>query len=134
VDTGDEANAKAVVETPPIPQPSSGSQGGASDRLRQQELLSALGVTALRGAPLEELLNEAVRVCADGLGAELCKVREYQPQESRLLMRAGFGWQEGLVGLQRLALTWRLPRGTPFQTIGKMRSCCSSTECAAPSM
>lgn len=85
MDTGDETNAKAVVETPPIPQPSSGRQGRASDRLRQQELLSALGVTALRGAPLEELLNEAVRVCADGLGAELCNVLEYQPKRAGCL-------------------------------------------------
>ena len=81
------------------------------NRLRQQELLSALGVTALRGVPLQDLLNEEVRVCADGLRAELCKVLEYQARENQLLMKTGFGWHEGLVGVASVGADMTSPSG-----------------------
>ena len=35
---------------------------------------------------------------AEGLAAEYCKVLEYIPAENRLLVRAGVGWDEGVVG------------------------------------
>jgi two-component sensor histidine kinase len=113
--TDPDDKAKPVVETPPV-QPSAAAQHGLNDRLRQQELLSALGVTALRGVPLQELLNEAVRVCADGLKAELCKVLEYQPQDNRLLMKAGFGWHEGLVGVATVGADMASPSGYALHT------------------
>ena len=43
-------------------------------RLRQQEILAELGVTALKGTPFDDLLKEAVVLSAQGLEAELCKV------------------------------------------------------------
>jgi len=86
------------------------------DRLRQQELLAALGVTALRGVPLQALLDEAVRVCADGLNADLCKVLEYQPQENRLLMKAGSGWEEGLIGVATVGADTASPSGYALHT------------------
>src|SRR5262249_9166517 len=67
-------------------------------RVRQQEILAELGVTALKGTPFDELLKEAVVLSAQGLEAEFCKVLEYIPAQNRLLMRAGGGWDEGLVG------------------------------------
>ena len=63
-------------------------------RIRQQEILAELGVAALRGTPFLDLLNEAVRLSAEGLK------RNYKvlnmPSENRL-MRAGLagiplGW------------------------------------------
>ncbi len=112
-DQGDET--EPVVEAPPVPQRSP-VKHGVQDRLRQQELLSALGVTALRGVPLHDLLNAAVRACADGLNAELCKVLEYQPQENRLLMQAGFGWHEGLVGVASVGADMASPSGYALHT------------------
>jgi two-component sensor histidine kinase len=112
-DQGDET--EPVVEAPPVPQRSP-VKHGVNDRLRQQELLSALGVTALRGVPLHDLLNAAVRACADGLNAELCKVLEYQPQENRLLMQAGFGWHEGLVGVASVGADMASPSGYALHT------------------
>ncbi len=44
------------------------------------------------------MLNHTARVTAEGLGAEYCKVMEYIPSENRLLVRAGVGWGEGVVG------------------------------------
>ena len=109
-------DTEPIVEAPPVPQRLPAAEHGLNDRLRQQELLSALGVTALRGVPLQDLLNEAVRVCADGLNAELCKVLEYQRQENRLLMKAGFGWREGLVGLATVGADIASPSGYALHT------------------
>src|SRR5580693_10000559 len=91
---------KPVVEAPPQDEGRSEVDGRAlGQRIRQQELLAELGVTALRGTPFVELLNETVRVAAEGLQAEFCKVLEYSASENRLLMRAGVGWPDGLVGV-----------------------------------
>jgi hypothetical protein len=67
-------------------------------RIRQQELLAELGVLALQGTSFVEMLNHTARVTAEGLEAEYCKVLEYIPAEKRLLVRAGIGWGEGVVG------------------------------------
>ena len=61
--------------------------------------MAELGVLSLQGKVLQELLDAAVRLAAEGLGAQLCKVLEYIPAENRLLMRAGVGWDPGLVGV-----------------------------------
>src|SRR5689334_2452037 len=53
-------------------------------RIRQQELLAELGVLALQGTSFVEMLNHTVRVTAEGLGAEYCKVLEYIPADKRL--------------------------------------------------
>lgn len=47
--------------------------------------MAELGVLALQGATFIELLNHTARLTAEGLGAEFCKVLEYQPRDNRLL-------------------------------------------------
>ena len=69
-----------------------------NQRIRQQELLAELGVFALKGTSFIEMLNHAAKITAEGLGAEYCKVMEYLPAENRFLVRAGVGWDEGIVG------------------------------------
>lgn len=64
---------------------------------RQQRAVADLGRRALT-ANLATLMDEAVSVVAETLGVEYCKVLELLPEENALLMRAGVGWQEGLVG------------------------------------
>ena len=85
-------------------------------RIRQQEILAEFGVTALKGIPLMELLNAAVRLAAEGLEAEFCKVLEYIPTENRLLMRAGIGWHEGLVGTATIGADLASPSGFALRT------------------
>ena len=82
-------------------------------RIRQQELLAELGVLALQGTSFIEMLNHTARVTAEGLGAEYCKVMEYIPGENRLLVRAGVGWGEGVVGQRPSGPTWRRLQATP---------------------
>src|SRR3984957_20769243 len=67
-------------------------------RIRQQELLAELGVLALQRTSFSDMLNHTARVTAEGLGAEYCKVLEYIPAENRLLVCAGVGWEDGIVG------------------------------------
>ena len=85
-------------------------------RIRQQEILAELGVLALQGATFAELLNETARLTAEGLGAEFCKVLEYQPRDNRLLVRAGVGWDDGVVGTATVGADLASPAGYALHT------------------
>src|SRR5262249_53574358 len=103
---------KPVVETPPNGQARMEIGDRALRlRIRQQEILAELGVKALKGIPFPELLNETVRLSAEGLEAQLCKALEYIPSENRLLMRAGVGWNEGLIGTASVGADIASPSG-----------------------
>lgn len=86
------------------------------DRIRQQELLAELGVTALQGATLEQLLNETVRLAAKGLNADFCKVLEHIPTSNRFLVRAGVGWDKGVVGSATVGADLDSPAGFALRT------------------
>lgn len=66
-------------------------------RLRQQSLLGAFGRSALQTRDLKQILQRAAALCAEGLGSPFAKVLEYIPENGRLLMRAGFGWDSGAI-------------------------------------
>jgi two-component sensor histidine kinase len=85
-------------------------------RIRQQELLAELGVLALQGTSFIEMVNHTARVTAEGLGAEYCKVMEYIPGEKRLLVRAGVGWGEGVVGHATVGADLASPAGYALRT------------------
>ncbi len=85
-------------------------------RIRQQELLAELGVLALQGTDFIGMLNHTARMTAEGLGAEYCKVMEYIPAENRLLVRAGVGWDEGVVGSASVGADLASPAGYALRT------------------
>jgi signal transduction histidine kinase len=66
--------------------------------LRQQAAIARFGSFALRERDLMKILTEAVRVCAEGLSVPFSKVCQYRPEQKDLLIVAGYGWQEGVVG------------------------------------
>jgi two-component sensor histidine kinase len=106
-----------VVETPPHkPREEETGSHALHLRIRQQEILAELGVTALKGTPFDDLLREAVRLSAQGLKAELCKVLEYMPAQNRFLLRAGVGWDEGLVGTASVGADLASPSGYALRT------------------
>lgn len=70
----------------------------AESRERQQSVVANLGIMALSGTDPEALMHNAVRQIAHVLDADYCKVLEYHPKEKELLMVAGIGWHDGLVG------------------------------------
>jgi two-component sensor histidine kinase len=85
-------------------------------RIRQQEILADLGVLALQGRPFLDLLNETVRLTADGMEAEFCKILEYLPAQNRLLVRAGVGWHQGIVGVATVGADLESPSGFALHT------------------
>ena len=107
----------------PVIEPSNG--GGATVdfttralhlRIRQQEILAELGVHALQAKPFFDLLEQAARLTAEGMEAEFCKVLEYMPAENRFLVRAGVGWQEGIVGVATVGADLESPSGFALRT------------------
>src|SRR4029077_10564910 len=84
--------------------------------VRQQEILSELGVAALKGTAFEQLLDMTVRLVAEGLEDDLAKVLEYVPSEKRLLLRAGVGCAPRLVGLATIGAVLRSPAGFALKT------------------
>lgn len=99
------------VEEPPSGSPESRAGHDLNLRIRQQEILSELGVMSLRGAPFPELLDAVVRLSAEGLESEFCKVLEYLPEEGRLLVRAGVGWDAGVIGKATIGADLESPAG-----------------------
>jgi two-component sensor histidine kinase len=85
-------------------------------RIRQQEILADLGVLALQGRPFLELLSETARLTAEGMEAEFCKILEYLPAQKRLLVRAGVGWHEGIVGVATVGADLESPSGFALHT------------------
>jgi two-component sensor histidine kinase len=85
-------------------------------RVRQQEILADLGVLALQGRPFLELLNETARLTAEGMEAEFCKILEYLPAQNRLLVRAGVGWHQGIVGVATVGADLESPSGFALHT------------------
>jgi two-component sensor histidine kinase len=66
--------------------------------LRQQTAIARFGSFALREDNLQEVLTEAARVCAEGLGVPYAKVCRYRAAENDLLIEAGHGWKAGVIG------------------------------------
>lgn len=66
--------------------------------LRQQKALAALGTFALPTEDLQQVLDEAARLCAEGARVPLCKIAEHRPESADLVVRAGHGWLPGVIG------------------------------------
>ena len=75
-----------------------------------------MGVRSLQGANFNELLDDAVRVAAEGMQAEFCKVLEHQPAERCFLLRAGVGWESGAVGVATIGDDVESPAGYALRT------------------
>ena len=108
---------KPVVEQPPGNNPSADlTERSLRLRIRQQEILAELGVLALQGTKFFDLLSHTARLTAIGLGAEYSKVLEYLPAENRLLVRAGVGWEESVVGHASVGADLASPAGYALRT------------------
>ena len=68
------------------------------ERVRQQEAVADIGRQALSGAALSTLMGAVTELVARTLNVEFCKILELLPGGDVLLLRAGVGWNDGLVG------------------------------------
>jgi two-component sensor histidine kinase len=112
----DNEGGAPVVEASPAGDAPDLTLRALHQRIRQQEILAELGVTALQGADFDKLLAETVRLTAEALRAEFCKVLEYIPSKNRLLVRAGVGWDEGIVGKASIGADLASPAGFALRT------------------
>lgn len=90
--------------------------------LRQQAALATFGTFALRESDLHKILTEAAQVCADGLSVPFSKVCKYREAEQDLLIEAGYGWQNGVIGHVVSRADETSPQGRAFIT-GKPSIC-----------
>lgn len=74
------------------------AEAALAKRLEQQRVIAQLGQLALANHDLKSLFQQATTQLAQLLDADYCKVLELLPDGSTLLLKAGVGWQAGLVG------------------------------------
>lgn len=86
------------------------------ERTRLPGGIAAFGMRAAEGVDLDELLAEAAHEAAHSLDVTFVKVLEYLPDERRLLVRAGTGWGEGVIGTAKIGADMESPAGYALQT------------------
>ncbi|MPZ23891.1 MAG: PAS domain S-box protein [Dehalococcoidia bacterium] len=69
-----------------------------SARIDQQAAVAELGQLALADVDIQTLMDESVKRVATSLDVEHAQVLELASSGESLLLRAGVGWREGLVG------------------------------------
>jgi two-component sensor histidine kinase len=67
-------------------------------RLAQQRAVEQLGSFALSEPPLQQMLERTVATAAEVLDVPLAKILRFSDSADHLVLQAGVGWQEGLVG------------------------------------
>lgn len=82
--------------------------------LRQQSAIAGFGSFALRQTDLQAVLDEAARACAKGLDVTFCKICRFQPESDDLLVVAGVGWREGVIGHAVSKADATTPQGRAF--------------------
>jgi two-component sensor histidine kinase len=88
-----------------------------AEKLRAQiAVLSEFGKHALKTQDLQELLQRATEIIAQALDIELVKVLELLPDGSEVLVRAGVGWNPGVVGHATFGANQLSPAGFAMQT------------------
>jgi two-component sensor histidine kinase len=106
----------AIAEMPPDGEEPELTPEKLKQKVRQQQILADFGVIALKGAPLPELLQEATRAAAEGLGAEFAKALKYLPEQNRFLVCAGVGWGAEVVGAATVGADTASPAGYALRT------------------
>jgi PAS domain S-box-containing protein len=74
------------------------AEAGLQARAHQQAAVVTLGLHALAESDFEVVLAQSVRLVAETLDVEYCEVLACVREDNTLLLRAGVGWADGLVG------------------------------------
>ncbi|TKD50165.1 sensor histidine kinase [Sphingomonas baiyangensis] len=90
--------------------------GDIAYRLRQQRYLAEFGMEALRSRDIGAMLQRATELCARGMDARYCKYLAAPDGEQRMLVEAGVGWRDGVVGTASLGGDTESPAGFAFKT------------------
>ena len=84
--------------------------------LRQQAAIARFGSFALRELDLTNILGEAVRVCAEGLGVPFSQVCRYRAENNDLVVAAGYGRRDQAIGHVVSRADMSSPQGRAFTT------------------
>jgi two-component system, sensor histidine kinase PdtaS len=84
--------------------------------LRRQGAIARFGTRALVAIDLDALLQQAVEEVAQSVDAEYVKIMEYRSGSKDLMVQAGVGWKEGVVGHATLPVHMRSPPGRSYLT------------------
>lgn len=74
------------------------------DMMKRQKVLGDFGDFALRCDDLQDILDEACRLVGRALDTDFAKIIEIEKGGRELLVRAGAGWRDGIVGQTRLPM------------------------------
>jgi two-component sensor histidine kinase len=85
-------------------------------RLDQQRILAEFGGVALRSRDIDEIVRAAVELVARGMRTRLAKFLHHDATRGGLIVRAGIGWDEGVVGLAEMGDDLASPAGFAFRT------------------
>lgn len=92
-------------------------KANAQDELRRHiRILVDIGRLAGEKSDLISFLNQAVVQIARAVEIHHVKILQYRPHTSDLLIVAGVGWKEGVVGSATLPADMRSPPGRAFRT------------------
>ena len=86
-------------------------------RLEEQSVVARLAQQGFRATELSPLLDQVAGLVATTLGTEFCEVLELQPRDQSLLLRAGVGWNDGLVGRATVAAALDSQAGYTLSTL-----------------
>lgn len=114
--SGTDGTPTPVVELAPNESEVPAISRALERRIRQQEILAELGVTALQGASFDQLMGDTARLTAEGMQSEFCKVLEHIPTENCFRVRAGVGWDPGIVGIATIGADLASPAGFALRT------------------
>ncbi|WP_426611152.1 sensor histidine kinase [Bradyrhizobium sp. McL0616] len=93
------------------------TEGEVLDKLRRHiRILVDLGRLSVENADTARFLDQAVVQIARAVEIHHVKVLQYRPDTSDLLLIAGIGWKDGVVGTATLSSDLRSPPGRAFQT------------------
>jgi two-component sensor histidine kinase len=84
--------------------------------LRQQAALSTFGTFAFGETDRKNVLTEGARACAEGLSVPFAKICRHRRAENDLIVEAGFGWREGVIGTVVSAANDKSTQGRAFVT------------------
>jgi|GEM_PF-599766 len=87
-----------------------------NDQAKQRGAINKLGLIALPGNDIQELMDLTVHLLSRTLDAEYAKILHYIPEERAFLLRAGWGWKEGLVGKARMTNETKFQAGFTFNS------------------
>ncbi len=83
-------------------------------KVEQQAAIAKLGQSALTNKDIFALMDETVALVAQSLDVEFCHILENLPSGNAMLLRAGVGWNQGLVRLALLNFDQNLVTKEPF--------------------